>query len=214
MQRKQPDPDRNNNSNYYQRSSPIKKPKIEETGQDSDQEENNYRASQHYHSRIRREQNKYSHRTWAISPSCTRLHSIEEILEELESIETRSASLYNLLEELGAKKQHLISNLKDLTQTQLQEQLSETLENIQEQLKDPDSNLSDPSKTAAAVDHLQNAISPQDLVQVETPFHTEDQFEIGRVIQTLKNNIVLVRLRSTGKVFGTFGSKVRILDDI
>ena len=150
MQRNQPDPDRNNSSNYYQRSGPIKKPKIEESGQDSDQEENSYnRASLNYHSRNRREQqNKYTHRTWAISPSCTRLHTLEEKLQELDRIEIKTAGLYNLLEELSAKKQQLISSLTDITQTQLQEQLSETLGNIQDTLKDLNCDINNPSKTS------------------------------------------------------------------
>ena len=51
-------------------------------------------------------------------------------------------------------------------------------------------------------------------MEVETPFHSETQFELGKVVQTLENNVVLVRLCSTNKVLGSFGSKLRVLKDI
>ena len=153
-------------------------------------------------------------RPWSITPSCSRLHTLEEHILELERTEFRSESLRNRLEELAETRKDLIRKIQDLTQTQLQEQLTSTLARIQNQLRTPKTGLQEATHSRPALDCCQNQIAPEDTVEVETPFHTENQFELAKVVQTLENNIVLVRLRSTNKVLGSFASKLRVLKDI
>lgn len=153
-------------------------------------------------------------RPWSITPSCSRLHTLEEHILELERLELRTDSLKNHLEELSQSKKELIRKIQDITQTQLQEQLTNTLARIQNQLRTPGTGLQKASHSRPALDCCKNPIGPEDTVEIQTPFHRENQFELGRVVQTLENNIVLVRLRSTDKVIGSFGSKLRLLKDI
>ena len=151
---------------------------------------------------------------WTVTASCNILHTLEEYILELERVELRSESIRNLLQEQAERKKELIRKIQDLTQTQLQEQLAETLARIQNQLRSPRSGLQKATHSRPALDCCQNQIGPDDTVEVETPFHSDTQFELGKVIQTVENNIVLVRLRSTNKVLGSFGSKLRVLKDI
>jgi len=164
----------------------------------------------------RREQiiNQRAQQPWTITPSCNRLHTLEEHILELERTELRSESLRKRLEELAENRKELIRKIQDLTQTQLQEQLTSTLARIQNQLRTPRTGLQEATHSRPALDCCQNQISPEDTVEVETPFHKENQFELAKVEQTLENNIVLIRLRSTNKVLGSFGSKLRVLKDI
>ena len=158
--------------------------------------------------------NQRAQKPWSITPSCSRLHTLEEHILELERTELRSEVLRNRLEEQAEKKKDLIRKIKDLTQTQLQEQLTNTLARIQNQLRTPRTGLQEATHSRPALDCCQNQISPEDTVEVETPFHKENQFVLAKVVQTLENNIVLIRLRSTNKVLGSFGSKLRVLKDI
>jgi gas vesicle protein len=158
--------------------------------------------------------NQRAQRPWSITPSCNRLHTLEEHILELERTELRSETLRNRLEELAENRKELIRKIQDLTQTQLQEQLTNTLARIQNQLRTPRTGLQEATHSRPALDCCQNQISPEDTVEVETPFHKENQFELAKVVQTLENNIVLIRLRSTNKVLGSFGSKLRVLKDI
>ena len=158
--------------------------------------------------------NQRAQKPWSITPSCSRLHTLEEHILELEKLELRTESLRNHLEELSQSKKELIRKIQDITQTQLQEQLTNTLARIQNQLRTPGSGLLKASHSRPALDCCKNPIGPEDTVEVQTPFHRENQFELGKVVQTLENNIVLVRLRSTDKVIGSFGSKLRLLKDI
>ena len=158
--------------------------------------------------------NQRAQKPWSITPSCSRLHTLEEHILELERTELRSEVLRNRLEEQAEKRKDLIRKIQDLTQTQLQEQLTDTLARIQNQLRSPKSGLLKATHSRPALDSCQNQIGPDDTVEVETPFHSDNQFELGKVIQTVENNIVLVRLRSTNKVLGSFGSKLRVIQDI
>ena len=158
--------------------------------------------------------NQRAQRPWSITPSCSRLHTLEEHILELERTELRSETLRNRLEELAENRKELIRKIQDLPQTQLQEQLTNTLARIQNQLRTPRTGLQEATHSRPALDCCQNQISPEDTVEVETPFHKENQFELAKVVQTLENNIVLIRLRSTNKVLGSFGSKLRVLKDI
>ena len=151
---------------------------------------------------------------WLVSPSCTRLHSIDECIKELESLELKQESLRRLIQDQTERKKQILHQLSDLTNTQLQEQLSHHLSKIQAQLSIPKSGILDASYSQPCLDCCKRAIGPGDTVEVETPFHCEDSFEIGKVIQTVEDNIVLVKLRSTDKVLGTFGSKLRLIEDI
>ena len=54
-------------------------------------------------------------------------------------------------------------------------------------------------------------VSHTDLVEVENPYSGGSQQ--GKVIQVVNNNIVLVRLFSTGKTVPKFGFEVKLLKD-
>lgn len=147
-------------------------------------------------------------RPWILSPSTQRLHSIEEIALELSSIEAKSEQLRTVLQELSSEKQKLLKQLKDLTETQLEEQLSDTLSKYQEKLSDPTFGL---EPKHLCLDCLGAPVGNQDLVEVESNF-LEGRVT-GRVVQTAEENIALVRLDNTGKVIGTFGSRIRVIEE-
>ena len=85
--------------------------------------------------------NQAAQQLWSVTPSCTRLYTLEEYILELERVELRRESIRNLLQEQAERKKELIKKISDLTQTQLQEQLTQTLARAQNQLRNPKSEL-------------------------------------------------------------------------
>ena len=159
----------------------------------------------------RRNSPPLSERPWSIHPSTTRLRRIEELNHEIEESEARSIELLRFLKEESRKRRRLQSQIEDLTETQLQEQLAGILHNFHSTLSDQGPFPGCPSYTGHCLDQRGISIHFQDLVEVETGFSSTRA--IGRVVQTEANNIVLVRISCTGFVIGTFGNRLRIVGD-
>ena len=178
-----------------------------------DQDRTGYseRVKAYHYQRRAAAQKHTAERPWIISQSTNRLHEIEEISEELQNIEVRTEHLTGLLHRLSKEKRRLLSRREDITEVQLQEQLSKVLAKYQEQILDPQVSHIHVENPSLCVDCRGTSISFQDLVEVESCF-TQDKV-LARVLQTLEENIALVRVIDTGKVVGVFGSRLRVLEE-
>ena len=156
--------------------------------------------------------NRLAENPWILSASTVRLHRIEELTLEIEDSESRTQALTRKLQEENQNRQRLLFQVKDLTDTQLQEQLTETLEKATE-LYNEDCYRSHTKKRSRCQDKNNKALSHQDSVLVDNPFNPEESVT-GRVLQTsTENNTILVRLCQSGKVYGCLGSSVEIVEE-
>lgn len=195
--------------NYIEPSG--KRPKGPDSEDEFSQTAYNQRAKAYHYQRRAAAQRHTAERPWIISQSTNRLHEIEEISEELQDIELRTEQLTDLLHKLSKDKRRLLSRLETITETQLQEQLSQVLTKYQEQILDPKVSHIHVENPSLCVDCRGVSISFQDLVEVETCF-SEDK-ALARVVQTLEDNIALVRVLDTGKVIGVFGTRLRVVEE-
>ena len=190
-----------------------KRPKVSEPDSEEDFNPSAYqgRIKSYHYQRRAAAQKHTAERPWIISQSTNRLHEIEEISEELQNIDLRTEQLVDLFHKLSKDKRRLLSKLETITETQLQEQLSQVLSKYQEQILNPSVSHIHVENPSLCVDCRGTSISFQDLVEVETCF-TEDK-ALARVLQTLENNIALVRVIDTGKIVGVFGSRLRVVEE-
>ena len=149
-----------------------------------------------------------------VKPSLHRLTLIQEYISDLkafeeakhpESLSPRTIELRN------EEKVRIIHKLEDLIAVQLEEvkgtELTQYNELVQEELFGNYQLL-----PTICFDCEGKQINHTDLLEVEDPYSGGTQQ--GRIIQVLNNNIVLVRLASTGRVVTKFGFEVKLLTEI
>ena len=168
------------------------------------------RAAAYWEQRRAHQQRRLTDRPWIISPSTHRLHSIQEVTLELQEIEDKTEALRAELQDQAVKKRRLLERLDQLTQVQLEEQLGTVLSEYQEKLADPLAQLEANTKYKC-LDRLGKTIGPSDFVEVDCDY--TGTTVLGKVIQTVQQNIVLVRICSTGHAVGVFGTKIKVLTE-
>ena len=137
-----------------------------------------------------------------VKPSLHRLTLIQEYIADLK-----------ILEESWPEpdKVRIVRKIQDLINIQLEEakgtELTHYSELVQEQLFGNFQLL-----PTVCFDCEGKQINHQDLLEVEDPYSGGTQQ--GRTIQVLNQNIVLVRLASTGRVVTKFGFEVKLLTEI
>lgn len=150
-------------------------------------------------------------RPWIIHPSTTRLHRLEELTKLVQDSEARSAELLRTLKAENKQRRKIQKAIEDLVETQLQEQLTTIIAKHLQILTDQVANPTAPERPGRCFDERGNQVHQSDLVEVYTGFSPSRA--IGRVIQTEDNNIALVRITTTGTVIGTFGNRLRIVEE-
>ena len=143
-------------------------------------------------------------------PSLHRLTLIQEYLSDLKAVENRLETSEAKAIWKEEERARIVDRIEDLIATQIEEvkgtELGQYSELIGEELFG-NYQLS----ATKCFDFQGKEVTHTDLVEVENPYSGGSQQ--GRVIQVLNNNIVLVRLFSTGKTVSKFGFEIKLLED-
>ena len=145
-----------------------------------------------------------------VRPSLHRLTLIQEYLTDLKAVDNRLELSTARAIEKEEERGRIIEKLEDLVAVQIAEvkgtELGSYSELISEELFG-----NYQLTTTQCFDFEGREVNHTDLVEVQDPY--SGGIQQGRVIQLVNNNIVLVRLFSTGKTVPKFGFEVRLLED-
>ena len=126
-------------------------------------------------------------------------------------LEKKGEDLQDQLYSNTKRIQELFKKIKDLSSTQLSQEVTRQLAEFQKKVSDPSFGLNPDSQENCCLDRNGKEISVSDLVEAEDD--SSGASIIGRVIQTGENNIALLRLCNNQRVIGRFGRNLNRIEE-
>ena len=147
------------------------------------------------------------------SPILSRLKSIEEYLTEIKEKDIQQVNLAEQIIKNCSERSHLIGRIEDLLFASREEVLAHQL-TIAEQIDILNAicTVEEINNLPDCFDHQGKQLGCLDEVLFRNEY-IKDRVEIGTIIQTFKENVCLIRVKSTGHIVTKFGRFLKLVED-